>query len=133
LTGFEAISAHNGWAMALTGLLIVLTGLTLLSIIISQLHRVIALFERKSVAAEPEPRAPEKPATPEPAADLLTDLPAAARFYQSITSELGDSFALTSVFEQLKKEGIPHPHLSIKTLRENGFLVSLGDGRFSWK
>jgi len=132
VTGFEAITAQNGWTMAVTGVLIVMVGLTLLATIISQLHKVLALFERKNVEDQDhQPNA--KPRRTLPAADLITDLSAAAGFYQSITTELGDSFLLTSAFELLKQEGIPHPHLTIKTLRENGYLVPLGEGRFTWK
>ncbi len=45
--GLEAINAYNGWAMAITGPLIVMGGLSILSIIISQLHKVVALFDKK--------------------------------------------------------------------------------------
>jgi len=48
LYGLEAISANNGWAMAITGPLIVMSGLTILSIIISQLHKIVAMFDKKS-------------------------------------------------------------------------------------
>ncbi|WP_300459313.1 OadG family protein [Desulfobacula sp.] len=45
--GLEAINAYNGWAMAITGPLIVISGLAILSIIISQLHKIIAIFDKK--------------------------------------------------------------------------------------
>jgi len=34
--------------MAITGPLIVMSGLTILSIIISQLHKIVAMFDKKS-------------------------------------------------------------------------------------
>ena len=46
--GLEAINASNGWAMAITGPLIVISGLTILSIIISQLHKLVAIFDKKA-------------------------------------------------------------------------------------
>lgn len=45
--GLEAIATHNGWAMAATGALIVFFGLVLLSTTISQLYRIIDLFDKK--------------------------------------------------------------------------------------
>jgi hypothetical protein len=45
--GIDAISAQNGWAMIFTGAFIVLFGLGLLSIIISQLHRISDFYEKK--------------------------------------------------------------------------------------
>lgn len=47
LYGLEAISANNGWAMAITGPLIVMSGLSILAIIISQLHKMVAIFDKK--------------------------------------------------------------------------------------
>ena len=44
--GLDAISAANGWAMAIAGALIVMTGLTVLSFVISQLHKVAGLLEK---------------------------------------------------------------------------------------
>lgn len=45
--GLEAINAHNGWSMAVVGPLIVMSGLTILAIIISQLHKLVALMGGK--------------------------------------------------------------------------------------
>ncbi len=44
--GLYAISASNGWAIAAVGITIVFTGLVILSFIISQLHKVLALIEK---------------------------------------------------------------------------------------
>jgi len=46
LYGLEAISAQNGWAMAVAGALIVISGLTVLSLVISQLHKIAAFLEK---------------------------------------------------------------------------------------
>ena len=43
--GIEAINHHNGWAMAAAGALIVMFGLSVLSFVISQLHKVVAIIE----------------------------------------------------------------------------------------
>ncbi len=45
-TGIENITAHNGWAMAITGGLIVFAGLSLLSFAIAQLHKIILFIEK---------------------------------------------------------------------------------------
>ena len=47
MNGLTAISAQNGWAMAITGAFIVMGGLALLALIISQMHRVIGFWERR--------------------------------------------------------------------------------------
>ena len=44
LYGLEAINAHNGWAISVVGVTIVFTGLVSLSVLISQLHKLVSLY-----------------------------------------------------------------------------------------
>ena len=46
--GLEAINANNGWAISVVGVTIVFSGLVILSFVISQLHKVLALWENPS-------------------------------------------------------------------------------------
>jgi len=132
LTGLQAITAQNGWAMAITGALIVMAGLAAQSFIISQLHRIITLFERRP---KDSAQRMASPATGLAAAeaDLLNDVAAAARIYQPLTAELGDQFELSMLYQVFTRENLPHPHLTIRSLRECGFLVPIGEGLFCWK
>ena len=126
MIGLQAISAHNGWAMAITGSIIVMSGLSVLAFIISQLHKIIGLFEKKK----------EKDSLfIKPAADIdvLNDLAATARMYQPLTADLGDSFHLADLYRIFEKEQLPHPHLTISALREAEYLLPAGEGFFSWK
>ena len=59
--GIQAINAHNGWSMAIAGALIVMSGLSILSLIISQLHKGLALMENRHKAGDID-----APALPEP-------------------------------------------------------------------
>jgi hypothetical protein len=45
LYGLEAINAHKGWAILVVGVSIVFTGLVTLSALISQLHKLVALYD----------------------------------------------------------------------------------------
>jgi hypothetical protein len=133
--GIDAITANNGWAMAFTGACIVMTGLALLSFVISQLHKIIALTEGKEKRhSVPEPE-PAEPAVDLSAAeiDLIDDVPAAARFYSSLTSDLGEVFSLTALYRISQNENLPHPHITIMALRGAGYLVPVGEGNFTWK
>ena len=136
MLGIAAITANNGWAMAFTGACIVMTGLALLSFIISQLHKIIALIEGVGKkAASPKK---EKPATAPTAKlsaaqiDILDDLPAAARIYSPLTAELGDTFPLAALYRLFEKENLPHPHITIMALRNGGFIIPATEGNFSW-
>jgi len=126
MIGLQAISAHNGWAMAITGAIIVMCGLSALAFIISQLHKIIGLFEKKKAAAL-------HPAQPPAEIDILNDLAAAARLYQPMTADLGEEFHLSQLYNIFEKESLPHPHLTIRALRAGGYLVSSGEGIFCWK
>ncbi len=45
--GLEAIAQCNGWNIAMTGIIIVFSGLAILSFAISQLHKILGLWEGK--------------------------------------------------------------------------------------
>ncbi len=126
MLGLQAISAHNGWAMAITGTIIVMGGLSILAFIISQLHKIIGLFEEKKKSSSH---------FIQPGADfeLLNDLESTARLYMPLTADLGDRFHLTELYRIFEKENLPHPHLTIRSLRAAEYLLPQGEGLFSWK
>ncbi len=126
MIGLEAISEHNGWAMAVTGIIIVMLGLSVLAFIISQLHKIIGLFEEKKKGVQ---HAAESAAD----IDTLNEPGAAALMYQPFTADLGDSFPLAELYRILEEKKQPHPHLTINTLRQAGYLQPEGNGLFSWK
>jgi hypothetical protein len=128
--GLEAINAANGWSMAFVGILIVFTGLSLLSFVISQLHKFLPLVgktDERPVESVPSPQ--NKPG---PAERCTTDLKVQAALFEPIIGELASNFPLTELYAQAKEHNIPHPHLSISALREATILVPLGDGIFTW-
>ena len=125
---FESISANNGWAMAFAGALIVMTGLTVLSFIISQLHRLVALMEKRESA--PKAVEPDTDKIPEKFPD---NLEAVAALYEPLVKQLPESFGIESLFALTRENNYPHPHLTIRSFREAGILIPRGDGKFSWK
>jgi hypothetical protein len=134
LYGLEAISAQNGWAMAIAGALIVIAGLTVLSLVISQLHKIAGFLE-KGVEKRSEKKqavkiTPKEAVVPKPPA-FNTD-EAQARL-KPLVAELGESFELTNLYELANRGELPHVHLSIRSLRESGVIVSAGEGRFVWR
>jgi len=123
---FELITANNGWAMALAGALIVMTGLTVLSFIISQLHRIVALLEKKETA----------PPEADPAwipAKFPDSLDEVAALYEPLVKQLPESFGLEALYALTQENNYPHPHLTIRSFREAGILIAGGGGEYSWK
>ncbi len=126
--GLEAISANNGWAMAITGPLIVMSGLSILAIIISQLHRLTAIFDKKNVQST-EPAAQKKISAP---IRLPDDNLEAAQIYQPLIDELEQPFELYNLYKIAEKHDFPHPTLTVTRFREAGILKSEGEGLFTW-
>lgn len=147
MQGFAAISAHNGWAMALLGFAIVVTGMAVLSIVISQLHRVLDYLDRgRAPAADaqddlagalsaPSPPGGAQIAEAQPAAPDRIPLEAAsaAALYQPLIDQLEQPFELKRLYRLAISRGYPHPHLTISALRQSGFLVPQGDALFRWQ
>jgi hypothetical protein len=128
LFGLEAISHNNGWAIAATGACIVFSGLATLSLIISQLYKLVALLDRPAkvkVEAVPEvkPEVPPRPACP-------SDINHTLKQYIPLIEELDPEFELAELYALAKKYHLPHPHLSIRCLRDAGKLQFVNDGIF---
>jgi hypothetical protein len=123
--------------MALAGALIVFSGLVVLSFVISQLHKVLMFFEKKSVGVQPYAEVPivepseDRPGflLPEP---FPTDLNEIVQLFTPLVETLGESFYLSDLYEMLRKNDFPHPHLTLTALRESKILISDGDGIFTW-
>lgn len=131
-TLLENISVNNGWAMAATGAIIVMVGLALLATIISQLHRIIAFFDRSTDTNPPGMSTPKtRMASAE--VDLLNDPAAAASIYSPLTVDLGEKFTLGKLYALIKQENNAHPHLTIRSLRDAGYLVHVDEDLFCWK
>ena len=133
--GLEAIQAHNGWAMAVTGAVIVMAGLSILSFIISQLHRIIALVDSRTNRKSKKKTERDQISIPEsqPERPLLSDLSDTMQRFRPLTQELGSPFDLAALFQVFVQHDDPHPHLTIRSLREQGYLIPDGSGLFTWK
>jgi hypothetical protein len=116
--------------MAFAGALIVVSGLAVLSFVISQLHRVVDLLEKREKPAAPaavktgsEAAAPRKPAL---------DVETAKEQYHALVEDLDEPFKLEAMYALAQENDLPHAHLTIRTLREAGVIVPVGDGKFQW-
>ncbi len=131
MIGFEAIAQNNGWTIAATGACIVFTGLASLSLVISQLHKLVALLDRPPKAPVIEVVVEEQkivwtaPACP-------NDIELALELYRPLIEELPSEFELSDLYELARKYHLPHPHLSIRCLLDAGRLQPLGEGMFRY-
>ena len=132
--GFDNISANNGWAMAVVGATIVFLGLVVLSFVISQIHKILNLWEKrdtpKELPAEEPPAA--KVQGPDYKTHYLPSVEDLISIYRPLVAQLKEPFEIPQLFEISNKMDLPHPHLSIKQLWDAGVLIAQGDGTFTW-
>ena len=132
--GLDAISAANGWAMAVAGALIVMCGLSVLSFVISQLHKIAAVLEKgidkKSVEAV---SSRTEQITPALVKSPAFNIAAARQSLAPLANELGEEFELKLLYEMAAANDLPHIHLSIRSLRESGVIVPSAEGHYRWQ
>ena len=136
--GIENITNNDGWAMAAVGATIVFSGLVVLSFVISQIHKILQLWEdREKIMARFK-----KPAAVEEADEFdtliyeerhLPEVNELIRVYGPLAEKLQSPFKLSELFEIANQADLPHPHLSIQRLQEANVLIAEGDGTFTWK
>ena len=135
--GIEAISANNGWAMALAGGIIVMLGLAVLAFVISQIHKILILWENRAQCFKRSPIPPQSTATEKEQdssirAHFSADIHETTRLYEPLIEQLNDPFQLVDLYRLSRDKGFPHPHLTITKFQQANILVSRGDGFFSW-
>lgn len=132
--GLEAISANNGWAMAIIGPLIVMSGLTILSITISQLHKLVAIFDKKAKqTTEPPTKSKVKSKDEISVPKILpNDILETAKIYQMLIDKLEQPFELSDLYQVAEQNNFPHPILTVSRLRDAGILMREGEGLFIW-
>ena len=135
--GIDNITNNNGWAMAVVGATTVFTGLIVLSFVISQIHKILDLWENRGKKANGKKEASRKAEkeTPVPPAVKENRLPTVSELtsiYRPLVEQLAEPFQLVQLFEKTKEMNLPHAHLSIKSLQEADILVAQGDGTFTW-
>ena len=123
--------------MAAVGALIVFLGLVVLSFAISQIHKILKLWdEREKFIERFKKKAPagfaEKVDTPVYSERHLPSVDELTSAYKPLVDQLKEPFKLSQIFEIANKNDFPHPHLSIQRLQEANMLVTQGDGTFIW-
>ncbi|MFY9942508.1 MAG: OadG family protein [Desulfobacterales bacterium] len=136
--GLKAISANNGWAMAVVGAAIVFSGLAILALVISQIHKLLTFWDTKdkyfnngSRKKAPPPEITEKKS---PLGPILcpANLPSLAILYRPLVESLETPFQLMDLYALAQDRDFPHPHLTLSCFRQANFLMPQGDGYFTW-
>lgn len=139
MNGLNAISASNGWNIAFVGITIVFTGLTLLSLAISQIHKVLHLWETKDIyfqQIKEQLRAKEvrkKIADDQPLdADLPKSIKESAEQFSLLIRHLGEPFPLPKLLKLAVKRGVARPHATVNDLLQAKLIIPDKLGFFRW-
>ncbi|NWH05222.1 OadG family protein [Desulfobacter latus] len=135
LYGLEAINAHNGWAISVVGVTIVFTGLISLSALISQLHKLVALYDnpekiKKLFASKSKSVA--KAATPKKHLVLTEPQKQICRQYNLLAQTMDDVISLPKLLRMAELSGLKDPHANISLLIKSGILCADEQGYFRW-
>ena len=114
LYGLEAISAGNGWAISVVGISIVFTGLVLLALAISRIHKLMDLWDNrnnlqifgKKVKEESQP-------DPLPFTEKQKE---SARQFHLLIKTMEDPFSLQRLLHLAKISGLERPHSNLSNL-----------------
>ena len=119
--GLNAINTYNGWAISIVGVTIVFTGLVMLSMAISQLHKLLDLWENRKELSLFNKKAP---ATDQIPIELPPGQKESARQFKLLAETLNDHFPLPRLLKLAQISGIDHPHATLARLLEAGIIVS---------
>ena len=135
LYGFEAINTYNGWAISVVGVSIVFTGLVSLSALISQLHKLVALYDNpgkiKNLFA-PKPKTAAKTAPPKKIMVLTEAQKQVCQQYNLLARTMDDVISLPKLLRMAELSGLKDPHANMTVLIKAGILCEDEQGYFRW-
>ncbi len=136
--GFEAINANNGWEISFLGICIVFTGLVLLSLAISQLHKILDLWENRDSYIQLLKDRFNKKNIPneETAPDIIvTDSTReSARQFNILIKNMNEKyFPLPKLIKTAKSMGLMRPHFYLNQMLQIKLIIPDGSGFYYWE
>jgi len=142
MTGLDAIVHHNGFAMAAVGITIVFTALVTLSLIISQLHKLLLIWDDRGVYfkkvrhvfSSAKPTEAKSPSVEEEISGVhyFDDIRESSRQFRILIQAMGEPFSLPELIRIAQSFGIAHAHSTVSHLIVNHFIVADGSGFYHW-
>jgi len=135
LYGLEAINANNGWAISVVGITIVFSGLVMLSLVIAQLHKVLAFWEDPSKIKKLfKTKTPDNPEGKELADQLsfTENQKEVAKQFALLARTLEDHFSLPRLLNLAKISDVQDPCSNLNNLFKTKIILPDGSGFFTW-
>jgi hypothetical protein len=131
LYGLEAINANNGWAISAVGIIIVFSGLVGLSLVISQLHKGLYLFENPGKIKEWFSR--KKNLETKPVLFVLTEeQKGILKQFALLVRTMEDHFSLPRLLDLARISGVKNYHSNLNILLKSAIIFPDKEGFFCW-
>ena len=135
MKGLEAIAFFNGWRIAGIGVFIVFTALVTLSFVISQLHKLLIVWENKDeyIKNAMQLFAKKEKVSVRPKMRVSQSFNESARQFNLLIKSLRDPFfSLPRLIMLAKKVDISRPHATVNDLIQAKLIVPDDKGYYYW-
>ncbi len=137
--GIEAINANNGWAISVVGISIVFSGLVVLSLVISQLHKCLDLYENPQKIKKWFSREKQMGEEPDKQLETGVDLLVLTQEQKEISKQfallvrnLEDHFSLPRLLDLARISGVKNFHSNLNMLLKSAIIFPDNEGFFCW-
>jgi len=133
LFSFEAIIAHDGLGISVIGISIVFVSLILLSLAVSQVHKLIGLWDKRNTyyqrLKKPQKRGDQKTPLEMP---VPQDVRRASRQFKLLIEWIGEPFPLPKLLDLSEKCGLSSPHSTINEFIKCKLIIQDDNGYYIW-
>ncbi len=132
--GFEAIIAHDGLGISVIGISIVFVSLVLLSFAVSQIHKLIELWDKKKTSYQRVKKSQQKDQKTPSVSDLTVpqDVQRASRQFKLLIEWIGEPFPLPKLLDLSEKCGLSRPHSTINEFIKCELIIPDENGYYIW-
>jgi len=135
LYGIEAINANNGWAISVVGITIVFSGLVVLALVISQLHKLLDLYENPRKIKNWFSGGKEKDTpleTPSVIMVFTEEQKEIAKQFALLVRTMEDHFSLPRLLNLARISGVKNFHSNLNILLKSAIIYPDKEGYFCW-
>lgn len=132
--GLEAIIAHDGLGISVIGISIVFVSLVLLSFAVSQIHKLIELWDKKKTSYQGVKKSQQKDQKTPSVSDLTVpqDVQRASRQFKLLIEWIGEPFPLPKLLDLSEKCGLSRPHSTINEFIKCELIIPAENGYYVW-
>jgi Na+-transporting methylmalonyl-CoA/oxaloacetate decarboxylase gamma subunit len=132
LFGFEAIIAHDGLGISVIGISTVFVSLMLLSFAVSQIHKLIELWDKKNTYYQRLKKPQQKDQKTPSDMPVPQDVQSASGQYKLLIEWIGEPFPLPKLLDLSEKCGLSRPHSTINELLKCKLIMPDENGYYVW-